>query len=139
MADCYGRFPSLLEKGLASDRWVVNWRIATARVEKRLRGEQPPFDPMLPRVNETRLNTQGFPQNCTIRLDLGHRRLLVETPAQTDTMPSKPCPWHAAGGLKHAASFSTTFPKGTRWRIFSRPKQPPAGVASICCAGVSRA
>ena len=40
-----GAFPSLLEKGLPSDRWVVNWRIATARVEKRLRGELPPFDP----------------------------------------------------------------------------------------------
>src|SRR5579862_788834 len=56
--DCYGRFPSLLERGLPSDRFVVNWKIATARVEKRLRGEQPCFDPVLTHVNETRLNTQ---------------------------------------------------------------------------------
>ena len=68
--DCYGRFPSLLEKGLPSDRWVANWRIATARVEERLRGEAPPFNPSTPRVNETRLNAQGFPQNRAIRLDL---------------------------------------------------------------------
>jgi predicted GNAT superfamily acetyltransferase len=84
--DCYGRFPSLLEKGLPSDRWVVNWQIATARVEARLRGETPAFDPTLPRVNETRANSQGFPKNQTIRLGLSARRLLVETPAQTDAM-----------------------------------------------------
>jgi predicted GNAT superfamily acetyltransferase len=90
--DCYGRFPSLLERGLPSDRWVVNWRIAAARVEKRLRGEQPPFDPILPHVNETRLNAQGFPQNRRIRLDLSHRRLLVETPPQTDAMRHQAMP-----------------------------------------------
>jgi predicted GNAT superfamily acetyltransferase len=90
--DCYGRFPSKLEKGLPSDRWVVNWRIATPRVEARLRGEFPPFDPVLPHVNETRLNAQGFPQNKTIRLDLTARRLLVETPAQTDAMRTQAMP-----------------------------------------------
>ena len=90
--DCYGRFPSLLEKGLPSDRWVANWRISTARVEKRLRGETPPFPGALPRVNETRLNAQGFPQNRAIRLDLTHRRLLVETPAQTDAMRTQAMP-----------------------------------------------
>ncbi len=90
--DCYGRFPSLLEKGLPSDRWVMNWRIATKRVEKRLRGETSPFDSALPRVNETRLNAEGFPQNRTIRLDLSHRRLLVETPTQTDAMRSQAMP-----------------------------------------------
>src|SRR5271157_1930349 len=62
VADCYGRFPSLLEKGLPSDRWVANWRIATARVEERLRGKTLPFDPAPPRANETRLNAQGLPQ-----------------------------------------------------------------------------
>ena len=87
--DCYGRFPSLLEKGLPSDRWVVNWRISTARVEARLRGEIPPFPPALPRVNETRPNARGFPENGKIRLHLTHRRLLVETPAQTDAMRSQ--------------------------------------------------
>jgi predicted GNAT superfamily acetyltransferase len=59
--DYYGHFPSVLEKGLASDRFVVNWRIGTARVAKRLRGEAPPFDPLLPCVNETRLNAGSFP------------------------------------------------------------------------------
>ena len=39
LQDCYGRFPSPLEKGLPSDRWVANWRISTGSVEKRLRGK----------------------------------------------------------------------------------------------------
>ena len=90
--DCYGRFPSLLEKGLPSDRWVANWRIATSRVEERLRGERPLFDPALPRANVTRLNSKGFPQNLTLRLDLATRRLLIETPAATDAMRRKDMP-----------------------------------------------
>jgi predicted GNAT superfamily acetyltransferase len=87
--DCYGTFPGPPEKGLPSDRWLANWRIATARVEKRLGGEMPSFDPALPRVNETRVNDQGFPQNRTIRLDLVARRVLVEIPSQTDAMRSQ--------------------------------------------------
>ena len=90
--DCYGRFPSLLERGLPSDRWVVNWRIATAQVEKCLRGEHPPFPRHLPRVNETRLNAHGFPQNREIRLDLTNCRLLVEIPNQTDAMRLRAMP-----------------------------------------------
>lgn len=95
--DCYGRFPSLLERGLPSDRWVVDWRIASARVEKRLRGEHPAFPGALLRVNQTRLSNLGFPENRSIRLDLPDRRLLVEIPCQTDAMraEAKPlaCRW----------------------------------------------
>ena len=90
--DCYGRFPSLLERGLPSDRWVVNWHIASARVQERLRGKTATFNPALPRVNETRLIAQGFPQNQAIRLDLTDRRLLVEIPAQTEAMRSRAIP-----------------------------------------------
>lgn len=87
--DCYGRFPSLIEKGLPSDRWVANWQISTARVAARLRGETPAFNPALPRINETRENTQGFPENRKIQLGLTDRRLLVEIPSQTDAMRSQ--------------------------------------------------
>jgi predicted GNAT superfamily acetyltransferase len=90
--DCYGRFPSLLEKGLPSDRWVVDWQIASARVEKRLGGEHPSFPATLKRVNETRLDARNFPVNRSIRLDLTDRRLLVETPAQTDAMRARAMP-----------------------------------------------
>ena len=112
--DCYGRFPSLLEKGLHSDRWVVNWPISTARVEKRLRGEAPSFDPALPRVNVTRLNTQGFPQNRAIQLDMADRRLLVETPSQTDAMRAEAMPLARRWRMEARRIFQHYLAKGYR-------------------------
>lgn len=88
--DCYGHFPSVIEKGLASDRFVVDWRIATPQVERRLRGDAvPPHNLSLPRVNETRLNAQRFFENGTIALDLREPRLLVEIPPNTDEMRAR--------------------------------------------------
>ena len=87
--DCYGRFPSLLEKGLPSDRWVANWRIASAAVERRLSGETRHFNFRLPHANETRINAAEFPQNKLVRLDLTDRHLLVEIPAETSAMRTK--------------------------------------------------
>jgi predicted GNAT superfamily acetyltransferase len=84
--DCYGHFPSVIEKGLPSDRFVVDWRIGTARVERFLNGETPPPDLSLPRANETRVNARGFVENCGLRLNLKVPRLLVEIPANTDAM-----------------------------------------------------
>jgi predicted GNAT superfamily acetyltransferase len=125
--DCYGRFPSLLEKGLPSDRWVANWRISTARVEERLRGKTPPFDPALPRVNETRLNSQGFPQIQKIRLDLTHRRLLVEIPAQTDDMRSKAMPLARRWRLEARRIFQHFLAKGYRVEDFFPPQTATEG------------
>jgi predicted GNAT superfamily acetyltransferase len=120
--DCYGRFPSLLEKGLPSDRWVTNWRISTARVEKRLRGEFPAFDPALPQVNGTRMNALGFPQNCAIRLDLSARRLLVETPTQTDAMRTKAMPLARRWRLDARRIFQNYLAKGYRVEDFFPPR-----------------
>ena len=125
--DCYGRFPSLLEKGLPSDRWVVNWRIATARVEERLRGKAPAFVPTLPRVNETRLNAQGFPQNREIRLDLTHRRLLVEIPAQTDAMRSQAMPLARRWRLEARRIFQHYLSAGYRVEDFFPPQPATEG------------
>ena len=120
--DCYGRFPSLLEKGLPSDRWVANWRLATARVEARLGGETPPFDGALPRVNDTRLNPLGFPQNWAIRLDLAHRRLLVETPAQTDAMRTHSLPLARRWRLEARRIFQHYLSLGYRVEDFFPPQ-----------------
>jgi predicted GNAT superfamily acetyltransferase len=90
--DCYGRFPSAIEKGLPSDRFVVDWRITSAGVEKRLREGPPPrqCDPArLPRANETRLNAQGLIENVRVHLGLRAPRLLVEIPSDTDAMRSR--------------------------------------------------
>ncbi|MGO8792802.1 MAG: hypothetical protein ACLQVL_36185 [Terriglobia bacterium] len=125
--DCYGRFPSLLEKGLPSDRCVANWRISTARVERRLRGELPAFDPTLPRVNETQRNPQDFPQNQKIRLNLTQRRLLVETPAQTDAMRSQALPLARRWRLEARRIFQHYLSAGYRVEDFFPPQPATEG------------
>jgi predicted GNAT superfamily acetyltransferase len=86
--NCYGRFPSAIERGLESDRFVANWRIRTAAVERRRQGLRPSLTAMLraPRINETRLNAAGFPVNQRISVNLRQPTLLVEIPTQTDLM-----------------------------------------------------
>ena len=88
MPNCYGRFPSAIERGLESDRFVVNWRIRTREVDRRMQGHRPTLTTMLmaPRINETRLNASGFPENRHISLNLRQPALLVEIPTQTDLM-----------------------------------------------------
>ena len=125
--DCYGRFRSLLEKGLPSDRWVANWQINTARVKERLGGETPLFEPALPRVNETRRNAQGFPQNRTIRLDLAHRRMLVEIPAQTDAMRSQAMPLARRWRLETRRIFQHYLSVGYRVEDFFPPQPATEG------------
>ncbi len=87
--DVYGRFPSLIERGLLSDRFVVNWRIASPDVARRLRPKPPGAGPspkalLFPRVNETRPNAQGLLENRRISLSRRQPRLLVEIPSNTD-------------------------------------------------------
>ena len=89
LPDCYGHFPSRIEKELPSDRFVVNWRIASAVVERRLRGDPPPIrTATLPLVNPTRL-TLEFLENRKLFLNLRKSRLLVEIPTNTDRMRAK--------------------------------------------------
>jgi predicted GNAT superfamily acetyltransferase len=89
--DCYGRFPSLIEKGLPSDRFVVNWRIASAMVQRHLAKGAPPAKAIagLPRANETRFGSDGLLENTRLHLGLRTPRLLIEIPSHTDTMRSQ--------------------------------------------------
>ncbi|HEV2349261.1 MAG TPA: hypothetical protein VG028_05375 [Terriglobia bacterium] len=102
--NCYGRFASAIEQGLESDRFVVNWRIRTSAVERRMQGHRQNLAAMLkaPRINETRMNASGFPENRHISLGLRQPALLVEVPARTDLMRS------------HALSLAR------RWRLETR-------------------
>ncbi len=84
--DCYGHFPSLIEKGLPSDRLVVQWRLATPRVMRRLAGKAPAIAPSYPRANDTRQSAGGFIENQRLRLNLDAPRSLVEIPTNTDAM-----------------------------------------------------
>jgi len=85
--DCYGRFTSSLEKSLPSDRFVVNWQVASGRVARRLRGPLlRHVDLNLPRVNETGRNSEGFVVNRGISFSFAEPRLLLEIPTNTEEM-----------------------------------------------------
>ena len=87
--DCYGRFPSAIERGLPSDRFVAEWRINSRRVEERLHGRaRPQSSGELPIANETETESRGLLFNRRLHLNLSARRLLVEIPADTDRMRS---------------------------------------------------
>ena len=89
LPDCYGRFPSLIEKELPSDRFVVNWKITSAGAGRTWRGNPPQIRTgMLPSVNSTRL-AQEFLENRKLFLNLRQPRLLVEIPTNTDRMRAK--------------------------------------------------
>ncbi len=87
VVDCYGRFPSALEHGLPSDRWVVEWPIASAAVARRLKEGPPPAGKTLPIcANETALNRAGLLENRRLHLHHHAPRLWVEIPPDTETM-----------------------------------------------------
>ncbi len=90
LVDCYGQFGSRIERGLPSDRFTVNWRIATAAVARRLEAGPPaPRQVCWPVVNETGPDPRGFLVNQGIHLQLRDRRLLVEIPTQSDHLRAK--------------------------------------------------
>jgi predicted GNAT superfamily acetyltransferase len=89
LPDCYGHFPSLIEKGLPTDRFVVDWKIASAGVRRRGLSDPPQLrTDALPSVNPTRL-VREFLENRKLLLNLRQPRLLVEIPTNTDRMRAK--------------------------------------------------
>jgi len=87
IVDCYGRFPSIIERGLPSDRFVVNWRIGTRKVERRLAGKKSgSAKTLLPRINATTLNARGLLENRKVDFKLRESRLLVEIPPDAGRM-----------------------------------------------------
>jgi predicted GNAT superfamily acetyltransferase len=122
--DCYGPFPSRIEKGLASDRLVVEWAIASRRVAARLRRRlgRPP-DPSWPIVNITRKNLQGFPENRAVWLPLRAPRLMVEIPADTDSMRLRALPLARRWRMEAREIFQTFFRAGYRVTDFFPPSR----------------
>jgi predicted GNAT superfamily acetyltransferase len=87
IVDYYGRFHSIIERGLPSDRFIVNWPIASKGVERCLAGRKHIAEiPDAPRVNATGSNSNGFLLNRKIDLDHREPKLLVEIPSNTDLM-----------------------------------------------------
>jgi predicted GNAT superfamily acetyltransferase len=115
LPDCYGRFPSVIEKGLPSDRFLVNWQIGSAQVARRLRG---PFlrhvNFNLPRINETRRNDDGFIVNRAISFSFAEPRLLLEIPANSDEMRVRALKLARQWRLETRRMFQRAFESGCR-------------------------
>jgi predicted GNAT superfamily acetyltransferase len=90
VADCYGHFPSKIEKGLPSDRFVINWPIGSSRVRERLR-QKPLTHPIFgyAQVNETKTGSRDFLKNRRLHFKLTDKLLLVEIPSNTDEIRAK--------------------------------------------------
>lgn len=126
--DCYGRFASLIERGLESDRFVVNWKIASAGVERRLReGAHWSDCSGLPHVNEATMNADGLLINRRIHLRLTARILLVEIPSRTDTMRDKDLKLAARWRRETRRMFQTYFRAGYGVADFVPPSEATAG------------
>jgi predicted GNAT superfamily acetyltransferase len=115
LPDCYGRFPSVLEKGLPSDRFVVNWQIGSAHVARRLRGPLLRHANLnLPRINETRRNKEGFIANRGISFSFAEPRLLLEIPTDTDEMRGRALKLARQWRLETRRMFQRAFESGCR-------------------------
>jgi len=115
LPDCYGCFPSLIEKGLPSDRFVVNWQIASARVAGCLHGHPlRPANLNLPRINETRRNAEGFIVNRGICFSFAAPRLLLEIPTNTDEMRIRALKLARQWRLETRHMFQRAFESGCR-------------------------
>jgi predicted GNAT superfamily acetyltransferase len=122
LVDAYGHFPSVIEKGLPTDRFVVNWRVAAAHVDQRLAGQRPHANLALPRINETRTNVDGFLENRSLRLGLGHARLLLQVPDNTDAMREHSLPLARRWRLETRKAMTRYFAAGYIADDFTTPE-----------------
>ncbi len=128
LPDCYGHFSSLIEKGLPSDRFVVDWNIASRAVARRLREHrrQPP-GLGVPCINQTRVNALGFIENRPIALGLRGSRLLVEIPPDADAMRSTALELARRWRMETRKIFQHYFGRGYRVEDFIPPRVSSGG------------
>jgi len=86
LPDLYGRTSSALHHGLATDRLLARWELASPRV-RRLAASQPPppRDDAAVRINEVRRQA-GLPVSSEPLRDLDAPRLLLEIPRDWDAV-----------------------------------------------------
>ncbi len=127
--NCYGRFPSAIERGLTSDRFVVDWRIGSRAVERRLRAKPPNATnaSRWPQVNETRPNAQGFLVNARLDLNLRAPRLRVEIPPNTDAIRAHALPLARRWRLESRRIFERYLAAGYRVADFLPPSASTGG------------
>jgi predicted GNAT superfamily acetyltransferase len=122
--DCYGRFQSLIEKGLPSDRLVVNWSLTAPAAPRRSDERLISSSQDCSLVNETRRNDSGFLENRRIRFGLRERLLRVEIPANTDDMRRHARPLARKWRLETRRIFLNYFHAGYRVLDFLPPRHP---------------
>ncbi|MBU7047102.1 MAG: hypothetical protein HXS54_11770 [Theionarchaea archaeon] len=88
--DYYGEMRDLINVGLVSDRFLVEWRIKTDDVVKRVTGtfQQPTLDKILSEagiVNKTE-KVHEYRKNASCNLHLDDQNLLVEIPSDINAM-----------------------------------------------------
>jgi predicted GNAT superfamily acetyltransferase len=90
--DYYGEMRDSLNKGLSSDRLLVEWQITTNDVIQRVEGtfQQPRLDKIsqADTVNKTE-KVQKFRKTVSFDIDLDSKKLLIEIPSDINTMKSK--------------------------------------------------
>ncbi|HEV2425521.1 MAG TPA: hypothetical protein VGZ29_11900 [Terriglobia bacterium] len=120
--DCYGSFPSKIERGLESDRFVAEWRIASRHAEEALAGRQSRIlQTTVPVINEVERDGRAFAVNQRLRFALSAPRLLVEVPADTDRMRALDLKLARRWRLEMRRVFQSYFRKGYRvTRFFAR-------------------
>lgn len=127
VVNCYGRFPSSIERGLESDRFIVNWQIASRRVERCLTAKKPEKKvPARPRVNLTGNNGRGFLVNRKIEFDHRESQLLVEIPANTDAIREEALALARRWRFQTREIFLHYFSKGYRVESFLIESSDPA-------------
>ena len=127
--NCYGRFPSRIEKGLPSDRFVVEWPITSAAVAKRLAERRRDFTgyASLPRANEIRMTAAGFAESRRLRLNLLAARIATEIPANTDAMRAEDFHLAERWRLETRKIFVRYFSRGYRVEDFVAPNPSSGG------------
>jgi predicted GNAT superfamily acetyltransferase len=97
--DAYGEGASHLHRGLGTDRFVADWRLASERVCARLTDPAPELAAAAGAAVNDVVPSNGWPRSCEPRLNLDEDRLLVRIPANIQPLkaaePSLALEWRA--------------------------------------------
>lgn len=104
----YGNLQSIFNKGLATDRFWVEWYVDSSRVESRIATEQQQAKARTDStITQTKLGASGFKELCGFDLDASDAELFVEVPDNLETI------------LENDVGLAKSWQQGLR-RIFSR-------------------